>query len=483
MPCHSRRPGPTFAVTVLVAGLAWSARVSADTVPPARSFDGAAALRHASALAALGPHPWGSPRSRAAAAYVAAQLKEAGVPDVQLPEFERAGIRGLNAVGTLPGPGSTFVVVAAHHDTAPEAPGAYDDGGGVGVMIETARVLAARPSRPQTIVFVSFDGEEAWWTQKTTVAGSREYMESLGPRARDLSGAFVIEMSGWKGGSPVLHPIAYPDPLRPGRFTIAPGWLVSAALGGARRAGASFGVGDPLISWVYQPAVRTFQIRLYGDDLAILQAGRPAVFAADSSFTAFYPWYHRPTDTPDKLDAGSLARMGTAVLGAVDGIAAAPPGPAADPVWFVAFGRVLGAVPLAILGLLALVPGLVAVARAPVGPQVLRILQAVLLLVLAWRHPIPTGWVFVLPLIVTGLTRRRLALVASLLPFFLLMTLGGAAWARGMTRGVWFASWEIASAVVALAILWVPMVPAVSSSGRRGSASPRRIRGLGRATG
>ena len=40
---------------------------------------------------------------------------------------------------------------AALHDTAPEAPGAYDDGGGVGVLIEAARVLAAQPSRPRTM--------------------------------------------------------------------------------------------------------------------------------------------------------------------------------------------------------------------------------------------------------------------------------------------------------------------------------------------
>jgi hypothetical protein len=138
-------------------------------------------------------------------------------------------------------------------------------------------------------------------------------------------------------------------------------------------------------------------------------------------------------------------------------------------------------VPLTILGLLALVPGLVQAARAPVGPQVLRILQAVLLLVLAWRNPIPTGWVFVLPLIVTGLTRRRLALVASLLPFLLLMALGGAAWARGMTRGVWLAPWEIAIAVLALGLLWVPMVPGVSAG--RTFGAPRRHRGLRRATG
>ena len=44
----------------------------------AAGFDGDAALRHASALSALGPRPWGSPRTAAAAAYIASQLRTAG---------------------------------------------------------------------------------------------------------------------------------------------------------------------------------------------------------------------------------------------------------------------------------------------------------------------------------------------------------------------------------------------------------------------
>jgi hypothetical protein len=196
----------------------------------AASIDGGAALRHASALAALGPHPWGSPRNQAAAAYVAAQLREAGLEAVEVQAFERHGVRGANVIGTLPAPGEEFVVIGAHHDTAPEAPGAYDDGGGVGILIELARVLAQDERRARTIVFASFDGEEAWSTGKGTTAGSRAYLERLGPRARSMVAAFAIEMSGWKGGAPVLHPIAYADPREKGRAVIAPAWLVQAAL-------------------------------------------------------------------------------------------------------------------------------------------------------------------------------------------------------------------------------------------------------------
>ncbi len=70
----------------------------------AASIDGEAALRHASALAALGPHPVGSARNQAAAAYVAASLREAGLDSVELQPFQRNGLSGTNVVATLRAP-------------------------------------------------------------------------------------------------------------------------------------------------------------------------------------------------------------------------------------------------------------------------------------------------------------------------------------------------------------------------------------------
>src|SRR5262245_59093424 len=173
----------------------------------AGQISGEAALRHASALAALGPHPWGSPRARAAAEYVAAQFRDAGLDEVRFQDFESQGVRGSNVLGVLRAPGPEFLVLGAHHDTAPGAAGAYDDGGGIGVVIEVARTLQRRPTRPRTIVIASWDGEEAWSTGLTTVAGSREYVRALGPEARNLVAALVVEMCGWNGGAPVAHPI------------------------------------------------------------------------------------------------------------------------------------------------------------------------------------------------------------------------------------------------------------------------------------
>ncbi len=447
----------------------------------AASIDGNAALHHAAALASLGPHPWGSPRNEAAALYVAAQLREMGLDEVELQRFERHGTQGTNVIATLRAPGEEFLLVAAHHDTAPLAPGAYDDGGGVGVLLELARVLAAQPRRSRTVVFASFDGEEAAVLDKGQTAGSHAYLERLGVRSRSLVAVFDLEMCGWSRGRPVLHPIAYPDPRRVRGKVIAPGWLVRAALAGSREAGSELAVGDPHLSWLYQPAVRTFRVRLYGDDLSFLQGGRPALMASDSSASSFYPDYHEATDTADRLDPAELERMGRAALGVMRALDRVPAGPAEDAHWFAAFGRVIGWPWILGLGALSMLP----VAASGLGggglAVALRFTQLVLFGVLLWRDPVPALWVFLLPNLLTPLRRRWWTSLVSLLPALALVVLGVAAWWRGAVSGVWHQPWEIAIALLALALALFALPRAGGRSGRgRGRRAPSQPRRRGR---
>lgn len=453
-------------MTLLIATLALAAGV-----------DGAAALRHASALASLGPHPWGSPRAQAAAAYVATQFREAGLDAVRLQPFEQGGLRGTNVVGVLRAPGDEFVLVGAHHDTAPEAPGAYDDGGGVGVLIEAARALGRAPGRTRTLVFASFDGEEAWATGKGTTVGSRAYVASLGTHARDLTAALVIEMCGWAGGAPTLHPVPYPDPLRPGGTVVTPAWLVRAVQDGARAGGEPLALGDPLVPWLYQPLVRLFRVGLYGDDLSFAQAHLPAVFVSDSSFSRYYPWYHAPGDTRDKLDPRALERMGRAVLGALGALQKVPRGPLAQPHWFAAFGRVWDAGALYVLAALSLLPGLLRLRRRGGAALGVRLVQAMLFALVVWRAPVPALALFLLPNLLTGLSAARFTLVA-LLPALSCVGLGAAAWQRGMVNGLWPAPWELAVGALALGLLWLQPGAAPRASGRgRGKAGlPKKRR-------
>lgn len=462
----------------LAAALVLAAATSAGGTPvsaAAPDVDGAAALRHARALASLGPHPWGSPRSRAAASYVLSQLRAAGLSDVRLEEFEVKGVHGANVIGVLRGTGPGTLVVGAHHDTAPDAPGAYDDGGGVGVMIELARTFAKRPAPPRTIVFASWDGEEAWSTGLGTTTGSRAYLRALGPQAREVVAAFVIEMCGWAGGSPVLHPIPYADPLRLGETVVAPAGVVAAALAGAREAGAPFGVGDPWIPWLYQPTVRVFRVGLYGDDMSFLQAGVPAVFASDSSFKAFYPWYHQATDTADRLDPAALARMGQAVRGAVDALGRAPVGREGDSDWFAVSGYVMPRWMLLCAALVALVPGLLR-ARPGGGRRLLaRLALSVIFAAVVWENPVPALWILALPVLVTGISPRRGALLVSLLPALALGLLGLVAWGRGLVQGTWLPAWYLGALVAALALCVYPVQPAAGRAIKNGRMRSARV--------
>jgi hypothetical protein len=445
------------------------------------AIDGNAALRHAGALASLGPHTWGSPRNEAAALYVASQLREAGLDAVELQRFERQGTQGTNVVATLRAPGEEIVLVAAHHDTAPLAPGAYDDGGGVGVLIELARLLASEPRRARTFVFAVFDGEEAEVLGKGQAAGSHAYLERLGVRSGSLVAVFDLEMCGWSRGRPLLHPIAYPDPRRVGGQVIAPGWLVRAALAGSREAGAELLVGDPYLSWLYQPLVRTFRVRLYGDDLSFQQAGRPALMAADSSFSTFYPYYHAATDSADRLDPVELERMGRAAYGALRALDRVAVGPADDAHWFAAFGHVIGWSWILGLGALSMLPVAASGLSGGALPIALRFGQLLLFGVLLWREPVPAVWVFLLPNLLTPLRRRWWTALISLLPVLALVGFGVSAWWRGAVNGVWLQPWEIAVALLALALATFALPQGGARAGRsRGRTAPGLPRRRGR---
>ena len=256
---------------------------------------------------------------------------------------------------------------------------------------------------------------------------------------------------------------------------IAPAWLVRAALVGSREAGSPLGVGDPHLPWVYQAAVRTFRVRLYGDDLSLLQSGHPALLASDSSFTAFYPYYHQATDTADKLDAAALERMGNGALGVVHAITRVPRGPAEEPHWFAAFGSWSASrAPRA--GHPSLLPGLRLGWRAGGVVLAARLAQATLAGTLLWLQPVPALWLLLVPHLLVPVARAWWAALLALAPALALLGLGGAAWYREAVNGVWLAPWEIAAAFLALALAFVTGARGSRSGGRKLAVRRRKAR-------
>jgi hypothetical protein len=220
--------------------------------------------------------------------------------------------------------------------------------------------------------------------------------------------------------------------------------------------------------------VRTFRGRLYGDDLSFLQAGLPAAFASDSSFARFYPWYHQPTDTADKLDAAALTRMGTAVVGGVEALAELPLSRAPERDWFAAFGFVFGPTALWAAGLLALVPGMRAGGRAGGRTLAAVVLQAALALFLMSRHLVPALWALVLPALVAGAIRRTWAPWAALSPPAALLAVGGIGWARGMVAGAWVGAIDAAALAAGLALSFAASGAGAPGRPRKSHGSPRK---------
>ena len=139
-------------------------------------------------------------------------------------------------------------------------------------------------------------------------------------------------------------PIAYADPLRPGGTSIAPALARWRRRCPARAAPEALASASAIrgSSWLYQPAVRTFRVNHYGDDLSFLQAGVPAPSSRRTPRSArSIPWYHQAADTADRLDRRRAgAGWGEAVRGAVDEVVRAPIRRDADADWFAVFGRV-----------------------------------------------------------------------------------------------------------------------------------------------
>ena len=96
------------------------------------------------------------------------------------------------------------LIIGAHYDAVPFSPGADDNGSGVAVLLEAARVLSRidRPSRLQ-VCFVAFAMEE------NGMIGSQHYVERLRKNRTPVAGMLSLECVGYtdsRPGSQIIPP-------------------------------------------------------------------------------------------------------------------------------------------------------------------------------------------------------------------------------------------------------------------------------------
>ncbi|VAX41108.1 PDZ domain [hydrothermal vent metagenome] len=275
----------------------------------------------------------GTPELAESAEYIAQQLAEAGLEPggddgtwfqrftvAEGPDGEP--VEAVNVVGVLPGKRGDWseqsIVLGAHYDhlglgwpdvrTGEEGKvhaGADDNASGVSVMIEVARNLAAEGGGSRNLVVIAFSGEEAG------LKGSRHYVANPRFPVAGIRGMINLDTVGR---------------LRDGEIAIH-------ATGTADEWQHIFrGVG-----FVTGVKSRNVAARVGGSDQdSFIDAGVPAV----QFFTGAHADYHRPTDTPDKVDDAGLVQVATFVKESlayilereepmnvrIEGVAAAPAG-------------------------------------------------------------------------------------------------------------------------------------------------------------
>jgi hypothetical protein len=246
----------------------------------------------------------------AAARYIEQSLTTSGYAvAVQAYEVDGEMVRNLEATiePKTVEPDASSIIIGAHYDSAGDAPGANDNGSGTAAVLELARLLKdARPARTR-LRFVLFVNEEPPYFQ-TEDMGSYRYARLLAERHEPVSAMISLETIGFFSDRPGSQ--RYPQPFGAvfrdkGDFIAFVGMPGSRSL--VHKVMASFRshTAFPSIGGVAPGNISGIA---WSDHWSFAQHGFPAMMVTDTAVFR-YPHYHRPTDTPDKVDYERLARI------------------------------------------------------------------------------------------------------------------------------------------------------------------------------
>ena len=243
----------------------------------------------------------------AAAAYIEKEFQRMGYT-VKSQEYVLDGKTVRNLEVELPGTTKPdeIVVVGAHYDSVPDCAGANDNATGIAGVLELARLLSTSKF-PRTLRFVAFTNEEDPYFE-TPNMGSYHYATRCHARHENVVGMLAVETFGYysdKPGSQMLPPLC--DWLYPNRGDFL--WfvgnqdskqLIHLCIDTFRKHSRfpSQGVSAP--DWIEGVD--------WCDQLYFWEYGYPGLMVTDSA-PYRYPYYHKPEDTPDKIDYERTARV------------------------------------------------------------------------------------------------------------------------------------------------------------------------------
>jgi Iap family predicted aminopeptidase len=237
----------------------------------------------------IGPRHGTSPAYGRAADWVEGRFQALGY-DVRRQPFDVPGGvswgvpvgagRSVNLVATSGDVDTSqpHLLVGAHLDTVPQAPGAEDNASGVGALLAVAEAVAGRFTR-LPVVLVAFGAEEPRGPgDDDHHYGSRSYVAAMGAAERSaLRGMVSLDRVGVGDVMPVCSATDVPGPLR------------AELLQAARRVGA---------------ATLPCAGNRASDHWSFVRDGLPGVRLGSTS----YAEYHSPQDLPAVVDRAQLGR-------------------------------------------------------------------------------------------------------------------------------------------------------------------------------
>ncbi len=200
------------------------------------------------------------------------------------------------------------LVVGAHYDSVTGSPGANDNATGVAAVLELARLLADLNGRSgRRIRLVLFVNEEPPYF-RTEAMGSLQYARALAARKERVVAMYSLETLGFYSSEPGSQ--RYPAPfgmMFPDRadFVAFVGLMNSRPLLQQTMRSFRDHTAFPTIGGVAPGFVPGID---WSDHWAFARHGFQAIMITDTALFR-YPHYHRPTDTPDKVDVEKLARV------------------------------------------------------------------------------------------------------------------------------------------------------------------------------
>lgn len=411
------------------------------------AFDALTIAQNSATLNALGPHPFGSPRNQAAAQFVAAKLKDAGLAQTTAEDFEFEGATGTNVIANLPGRTDRLLIIATHHDSAKDATDVSSRSRSLSLLIDLGRQASAlRPSK--TWILASFDGGES------KGEGLAHYLETLGKNRSLVDGVVVIDAAASQesaGEPPSLIAPACASSASSNQRSIAGHDGVAAAVGGIP-ASIDYAFDDPGISLVTQPFIRAFKTACDMTAARGLSAGLSVLQVSDQSFSRSLISNRPATAGAEGASRDAKAvRLGELAFAAVQGLDSSTPSSPQSDTWLVIGRSVLPGFAVFVLGLATLVPGLIASRSGGVKLGV-RVAYSAVFTGVLYSEPEVALFALALPsLFPPGAPRKFLAL--AFIPMILLVTAGALGLARGGVQGSWLSVWDWAGLFGAFALL------------------------------